>query len=243
LLRCYALVFEDVGQLLYLTVFGGLADSVDPCIFALYTSLLLSASIGGLKNVSKIAIAFISGVYLGYLLFGAMLKTIFNLASIPQWIFSIVLLGYGIAMLIHTHLESSEVFNPALCKEDRTVCKLAKKLRLGTIDPNKHGATGVALLGFIASFTLFPCSAQLYALFNFVTRSFGFTAWLPLACLYTAFFVLPLILISLAVIGLTRVSRIYGYVLSRQKIIKISASFIMIAIALHLLLTTKSLTP
>jgi len=216
-------------------------DSVDPCIFALYISLLLSASLGGLENVRKTATAFISSVYVGYLLFGALLKTVLNLASAPWWVFSVALLVYAIAMLIYSLLESGEeVLNPTLCREDRVVCKLVKRLRLDAIDPNKHGATGVALLGLVASFTLFPCTAQLYVLFNIVTKNLGFATWIPLACLYTAFFVLPLILISLAVVKLMKVSIVYSYALSKQRIVKIAASVMMIAIAIYLLLTAPS---
>lgn len=66
-------------------------------------------------------------------------------------------------MLIYTLLASDEGF-------DRAVCRLAKKLRLDAIDPNRCGVVGIVLLGFIASFTLMPCSAGLYVTFNIITK-------------------------------------------------------------------------
>ncbi len=71
----------------------------------------------------------------------------------------------------------------------------------------------------------------------------GFAAWLPLACLYTAFFVLPLIIIAVAVIGLTKISTLYKYALSKQRFIKIAASIIMMAIALYILFAAKGSIP
>jgi cytochrome c biogenesis protein CcdA len=139
-------------------------------------------------------------------------------------------------MLIYTLLASDEGF-------DIAVCRLAKKLRLDAIDPNRYGVVGIVLLGFIASFTLMPCSAGLYVTFNIITKDVGFAAWLPLACLYTAFFVLPLIIIAVAVIGLTKISTLYKYALSKQRFIKIAASIIMMAIALYILFAAKGSIP
>jgi cytochrome c-type biogenesis protein len=237
------LLVYDLWQIVSFIVFAALADSIDPCIFALYTSLLLSASIGGLKRVSRVATAFISSVYIGYLIFGAILKLLFNLTNPPRWVLSAILLCYGVAMLIYTLLASDEGFDIAVCREDRAVCRLAKKLRLDAIDPNRYGVVGIVLLGFIASFTLMPCSAGLYVTFNIITKDVGFAAWLPLACLYTAFFVLPLIIIAVAVIGLTKISPLYKYALSKQRFIKIAASIIMMAIALYILFTAKGSIP
>ena len=49
----------------------------------------------------------------------------------------------------------------------------------------------------------------------------SFYLLLPLAALYTFFFVLPLILISLTFIGFTKVNKIQTAILKRQKVIKL----------------------
>lgn len=220
----------DIRYLLTLIVFGALADSVDPCIFALYVSLLLASSIGGLKRVSKVATAFVSSVFVGYLVFGAILRLVVTSWQVPRWVLTIVLIVYAVAMLIYaTFFEGGG--NETVCREDRIACRIASSLKLDRFAKAETSTLGVSLLGFLASFTLLPCSAGMYIAFNFVTADLGLWAWLPLATLYTAIFVLPLVIITIAIIGLTKIKRVYEAALSKQRILKIAASIAMIAIA------------
>ncbi|MEM0027146.1 MAG: hypothetical protein QXD38_04345 [Ignisphaera sp.] len=225
----------DIGYLFTLIVFGALVDSVDPCIFALYISLLVTASVSGLKRVSKIALAFVSSVFVGYLVFGAILRMIVASWQFPRWLLSVVLIVYALAMLIYTIFFEGGG-NEVVCREDRIVCRIASSLKLDRFATAETSVLGVSLLGFLASFTLLPCSAGMYIAFNFVTADLGVWAWLPLAMLYTAIFILPLVLITIAVIGITKIRRVYEAALSRQRILKTIASIAMIAIAIWIYL-------
>ncbi|MEM0214054.1 MAG: hypothetical protein QW348_07355 [Ignisphaera sp.] len=221
----------DIRYLLTLIVFGALVDSIDPCIFALYISLLLTSSVSGLKRVLKIATAFVSSVFLGYLVFGAILRVIVVSWQVPRWVLTAVLIVYAIAMLIYTIFFEGEG-SEAVCREDRIACRIASSLKFDRFAKAETSILAVSLLGFLASFTLLPCSAGMYIAFNFVTANLGLWAWLPLAMLYTAIFVLPLVIITVAVIGLTKIKRVYEAALSKQRILKIAASIAMIAIAM-----------
>jgi len=223
----------SIWQLLTLIVFGALADSIDPCIFALYVSLLLSASLAGLKHIAKTAAAFVSSVYIGYLLFGVILKTLVASWTPPRWILSAILIVYALAMIVYTMFFEGEA-SEMVCREDRIECKIASTLNLNRFANTKTSVFIISVLGFVASFTLLPCSAGLYIVFNFVTANMELLLWFPLAMLYTAIFVSPLILIAIAVAGLTKIEKAYRYLLSRQRLFKVAASIAMIIIALIL---------
>jgi len=226
----------DWGYILSLIVLGGLADSLDPCIFALYTSILLTASAAGLRRISSVATSFICGVYIGYLIFGAVLRFVLGSFNPSSYVLSALLIAFSLAMLIYTLFFEEESVELGVCREDRVACRIANTLRLSKVDVGRYGALGAGAIGFVASLTLLPCSAGLYIAFNIVTLHMGFWAWLPLACLYTLFFIIPYALIAIAFIGITRVPKLYSFLLERQKPIKVGACIAMIGVALYLLL-------
>jgi cytochrome c biogenesis protein CcdA len=226
----------DWGYILSLVVLGGLADSLDPCIFALYTSILLTASVAGLRRVSSVATSFICGVYVGYLIFGSILRFMLRSFNPPSYALSALLIAFSLAMLIYTLFFEDGGAELGVCREDRVVCRIANALRLSRIDVGRYGALGAGAIGFVASLTLLPCSAGLYIAFNIVTLYMGFWSWLPLACLYTLFFIIPYVLIAIAFIGITRVPKLYSLLLERQKLIKVGACIAMIGVAIYLLL-------
>lgn len=219
----------DMPSLIGLTITYALIDSVDPCIYALYIALLAPFIIN-MKKLVATAACFIVSVFTGYLLFNAILRFILTILSPPRWVLSLVLVIYGSAVILYAYLFSKDR-DSDVCREDRPLCKFINMLK---INPNAISMIGVALLGFIASFTVLPCSAGMAIVFNVTTRSFGFWYWVPLAILYTAVFVLPLIALTLMIIGLTKIDLAYKLMLENQRWIKIGGGLLMICVAVFL---------
>lgn len=219
----------DIGSLLSLVVVYALIDSIDPCMYALYTSLMASF-IADMKRLISMTTTFLLSIFLGYLTFNAILKFVLFLAAPPRWILSIALSIYGLTIILYTIFSSrNKNDGEYICREDKPLCKFLNILK---INPGTLGLIGVAALGFVTSFTVLPCSAGMAIAFNAVTRNLGFITWIPLAVLYTLIFILPLIALTLVVLGLAKIDTVYKYLLENQVSIKVFGGLLMIVVAL-----------
>lgn len=215
-----------------------LIDSFDPCIFAIYSTLLISASMTSIKRALSVGLAFIASAYIGYFLFGILLR--YATLSLPRYILAIVTITYGIVMLLHTVMTGRVTGSENVCREDEVVCRIGRMLRLGAfID---RGAVIVFLIGFVAAFTLFPCTAGMYIVFNLLTVGLNFIEWISLTLLYVAVFILPLILILFSFVGITRFKAVHTLLIKHQKYVKLLGSVLLIVVSLYILLTSVSTT-
>lgn len=215
-----------------------LIDSFDPCIFAIYSTLLISASMTSVKRALSVGLAFIVSAYIGYFLFGILLRYV--TLSLPRYILAIVTVTYGIIMLLHTVMTSRVADNGNVCKEDELVCRIGKMLRIDVLVD--RGTVIIFLIGFVAAFTLFPCTAGMYIVFNLLTVGLNLIEWIPLTLLYVAVFVLPLVLILFSFVGITRFRTVHTLLIKHQKYVKLLGSVLLIAVSLYILLTSVSTT-
>lgn len=223
----------ELPSLIFMLVYWALIDSVDPCIFALFVSILISASLMNIRHVVKIGSTFIISTFLGYLAFGALLR--FLAGGLPRWLLGLATLSYGLVMLVNT-LKSKEADTQLfVCREDNLPCRIINALKLDKV--SRAEVLPTATLGVVASFTLLPCSAGLYILFNIVMIEYGFLTWLLLSLLYVAVFETPLILILLFFIGFSRTKRVNEALMSKQRAIKVVGSLTMIAVSIYILAT------
>ncbi|MEM1645529.1 MAG: hypothetical protein QXL96_06640 [Ignisphaera sp.] len=219
----------DIGSLLSLVIVYALIDSIDPCMYALYASLLASF-IANTRKLMAMAITFLLSIFLGYLMFNTILKIVLFLVAPPRWILSIALSIYGLLIILYTiFFSKNRNIESYVCREDRLLCKF---LNIIKIDLSTLSLIGIAALGFITSFTVLPCSAGMAIAFNVITRNLGFIAWIPLAILYTLIFILPLIALTLVVLGLAKIGAVYKYLLENQVLIKIFGGSLMLIVAI-----------
>lgn len=207
-----------------------LIDSVDPCIFAMYASILASSMLAGTREAVKVGSTFIASIYAGYFLFGLLLRV--ASMRLPVWLLATLVLAYGVVNLALA-LRGREGKRKLVCREDDIPCRLASAFNLAKL---VKSPLWIAVLGFIASFTLLPCSAGLYVLYQFVTGyyNYPFSLWIPLTMLYVAVFVLPLVLILLAFMGLSSVIKLHEVLLARERLVKVVGSAIMVSAAIYM---------
>ncbi|MCS7110782.1 MAG: hypothetical protein N3D82_05360 [Ignisphaera sp.] len=211
-----------------------LVDSFDPCIFAIYSTLLISASMISMHRIYRVGLAFITSSYTGYFLFGALLRYVS--LSLPRYILAMVTIVYGTIMFLHTIITQRMVRNDSMCREDEIVCRIGRVLKLDAF-VNK-GTTFAFLVGFVAAFTLFPCTAGMYIVFSILTAEFSFIEWLSLTLIYVTIFILPLILILLSFVGITRLKAVHHTILSHQECIKLMGSVLLIAVSIYIITTS-----
>ncbi len=213
---------------------SALVDSIDPCVFALFASMLISASLTNVSRVVKVGMVFILSAYLGYVAFGFILRHL--VISMPRYLIGLIMLAYGVVMLVYalftTRLDREEY----VCREDMLKCRLINALKLAKKPVTN--LTIVSLLGFAAAFTLFPCTAGLYILFNVIAIQYDMLTWLALTATYVAIFVTPLVLILTAFVGVTKVKEIQEKLLKHQNIVRVFGSVIMITASTYILVTS-----
>ncbi|MEM0109784.1 transmembrane electron transporter [Desulfurococcus sp.] len=214
-----------------------LIDSVDPCFFILYTGILISYVAGSMRKLVEISVVFILTVFTGYWVFGFLLRNVFSRVLVsPIYIF-IIMIIYGVSMIIYGFHDLAKERNSGgdeICREDMVECNLSRRIGLQKL-LETGGLIYIALTGFIASFTLLPCSAGMYIIYNMLTSDTPFPIWAFYTFLYTAIFVSPLVLITLIYIGIMK-TRIHEKLIKHQASLRILGGLIAVAIAVYVYL-------
>lgn len=213
-------------------VTSALIDSIDPCFYALYLSIIASTTLSNIRNVVKTAGAFLSSVYLGYLLFGFLLKSLASQVLIEKWQTGILLLLYGLALIAYTHLARNKDEKGGLCKEDKLECKVINKLGLA----RRFEIPYLVLLGLFSSLTILPCSAGLYIVYVVITTKYNILIWLPLTMLYVLVFISPLILMTAGLVGLARIGNILSIIMRHDRLFKTIGAVLALAAGIYLIL-------
>lgn len=210
-------------------------DSLDPCLFALFVSIMTSAASADVRALARMSASFISGVFCYYTLLGLLLRAALSQIAIDPEIFGALLMMYGSLMIFHGAMSLRRGEEPAVCRREDITCRLAGALKL--YETRVGGAATAFLIGFIAAAALLPCTAGMYVVYNYLLRDSGFVIWMVLTMLYNVIFVLPLLLISLLLITSTKVPEIYWIVSSKRDHIKIVGGFLGVLIALYIIYT------
>lgn len=219
----------DFASLIVMTVSSALIDSFDVCAFALFLSILMSAALIDVKHAYIVGWSFIGGVYTGYLALGLVLRNLVRV--LPVKLLASIMLIYGIAALVLSTRGGGR--SEVVCREDDIPCRLANALNLHRL---AKGVLPALVIGVIAAFTVMPCTANLYILYNIVTAPYGYSLWIPLTMLYVAVFVSPLIAILLTFIGIVRIDSVYRGIVKYEKYFKIVGALIIISAALYMLI-------
>lgn len=223
-----------ISELLWLIVTFALIDSIDPCVYTIFSLVLVSAMFINIRYAVKVGIVFVASLYFGYVVFGALLRYI--AVRLPSKILVALLLTYGFILLLHNFtLISKKEESELLCRENDIPCKVASIFKLDRL-VNK-GLPLVFVIGLVSSFTILPCSAGLYIAYNVITKNFELWVWLISTLLYVAIFISPLILLFIALIYVSKLKTVYNVVLKHERLFKITGSLIIISTAMYILLT------
>lgn len=175
-----------------------LADSVNPCTFAVFTALLFMAlfSLGRMKAVTT-GLFFILAIFIGYYILG--LGLLRSLALVPY--IDKVLAVLGLAMGAFSILRG---FKPRFKSPVPSSFRRFLEVRI-----SKSYTSPVAsfILGLIASFTLLPCSSGPYVVSLGLLSTFRDPVQAHLLLvLYNILFILPLVGILIAILASGRLA-------------------------------------
>lgn len=192
-----------------------LTDSVNPCTFVLYAVMLVSVSVSGSRGkVAAVGTAFVIAVMSGYLMLGLGLSEVASF--LPRQLILVIAFAYAAFIIVRAVRDLTRgpgSGEAVVCREDDPECKAG---RLARMFSRRVSILAAFAIGLLASFTLLPCSAGPYIAFAMIISTQSLIERLALLLAYNIVFVTPLILILVAMLGITKLSGV------RDKLIKYS---------------------
>ncbi|MDF1498635.1 MAG: cytochrome c biogenesis protein CcdA [Patescibacteria group bacterium] len=222
---------EKKEFLLPVVIVSGFLDGINPCAFAVllfFISFLFTLK-RTKKDIWKTGAVYILAIFLAYLAIGfglvgavMLIDEPHAMAKIGAWLVIIL----GIINIIGLLFPSFPV-----------------KLRIphvakGTIKNYVYKATlpSAFILGFFVGLCTFPCSGGIYvAIIGLLVSQTTYTAGIAYLILYNIMFVMPLVLILLALSNKKALETFSKYEQSKVPLIKIAGAGIMIALGVIIL--------
>ncbi len=188
-----------------LTVIGAaLVDSINPCAIAVLLILLAGLmAIGSKKRAIKAGLAFTLSIYIVYFLFGLGLFSALQITGLSFYFYKVI--GFLAIFIGLANLKDFFWYGKGFVMEiPRTWRPMLKKLLRSVTS-----VWGAFLMGFLVCLFELPCTGgpYLFVLGLLAQKTTQMQA-IPILLLYNLFFILPLIIIILAVkYGLTSVEK------------------------------------
>ena len=207
-----------------------LADSVNPCTFAVFTALLFIALHAlGKTKAALTGFSFILAVFVCYYILG--LGVIRVLAAIPHVEKVVALIGLAVGAF-----SIAQGLKPSF---KSPVPKLLRRFMEVQISKSYVNPVASFALGVVASFTLLPCSSGPYIVGVGLLSALNdpIQAYLLLT-VYNAIFVTPLIAILFAVLSSSAYARkIKAFRNTRLGVMELISGLLLVAVCIYLLLS------
>jgi cytochrome c biogenesis protein CcdA len=220
---------EKLGALSLLTVIGAaLVDSINPCAIAVLLILLGALlAAGDRKKALKSGLAFTVSIYIVYFLFGLGLFSAIQFSGLSYWFYRAV----GFLAIIIGLFNVKDYFwygKGGFVMEIPRGWRPAVKKLLGSVT----SPTGAFLMGFLVCLFELPCTGGPYIfILGLLAERATMAAAIPILLLYNIFFVLPLVIITLAMyFGLTSVERTSDWKDRNIRRLHLVAGIIMLAL-------------
>ncbi len=197
-------------------------DAFNPCFLTLYVIILLSVAAsstrgGSTKKLLVVGMSFTTAVFVGYYIMGIGLSVIFE--NVPRYVFPVIAFIDG-AWMIYSGLR------------DRGECKVCR-------EGERYSAASAAAafaLGLTATFTLLPCTAGPYLFFTSLASSYDIATRLGLLAIYNIVFILPLLIIMVALAGtVAKVEGIKEWVARNSYKVSVAGGAALIGIGIYTL--------
>jgi len=222
-----------------------LSDSINPCTIYLYVLLLLISSTMGLgkainsRKTLEIGLAFCLAVMLGYVLIGLSIINLLLLMLIPRQIFSAIAVIFGMYMIL-LHDKEKIIGKSRFVNLFRSLWRSARSQERLTYPIRFHFSKANTILfsiclGFLASFTILPCSAGPYIVFLGIVSGLPIHIAFPLVLYYNLLFISPLLIILiLFAMGLS-ITKIRNFIVTKGKLLSTISGVLLISIGIYLL--------
>jgi cytochrome c biogenesis protein CcdA len=216
-----------------------LADSVNPCAIAILTMVLVAIMIQNPEKKRKVlyaGIAFVTSVYIGYLIYGTIIIQFFKIFA--EWIresFSYVYNGLAILAMILGALNIKDYFSyqpGGIATEMPLFMRPKAKL----IIQKMTSPWGAFLIGFLVTLFLLPCTIGPYIIASGLLSQKGIIGALPWLIYYNLIFILPMLAITFIVyFGLSKVEDVEGWKARNIRRLHLIAGILLFVVGFSLL--------
>ncbi|MBU2562784.1 MAG: hypothetical protein KKF68_03935 [Nanoarchaeota archaeon] len=217
-----------------------LADSVNPCAIAILAMVLTSILIKNpdkRKKVLYTGIAFVTAIYLGYLIYGIIIIQFFkSFAEILRENSSTVFNGLAIfAMLLGAlHIKDFFMYNRGGIATEMPIWMRPKVKKI--ID-NIVSPSGAFIIGFLVTLFLLPCTIGPYIIASGLLAKLGIAGALPWLLYYNLIFILPmLVIVGMIYYGFSKVEEVSGWKERNIKILHLIAGILLFLVGFTLLI-------
>jgi len=211
-------------------IVAAIVDSINPCAFAVLIFLLLYlTTIGATRRTLKIGIVYIITVFIVYFLAGLGLLTAIQSLGWTRNIFYLAaLISIGAGLInIKDFFWYGKGFSLAIPES-----------RKGTIEKyiQKASLPAVIILGILVSMFELPCTGGVYlAILTLIAKN-AYNLAIPYLLLYNLIFVLPLIIILLAVYFGVSAEKAEKLRVEKRKWLRLIMGLVMLGLGLAMLL-------
>jgi len=217
-----------------------LADSVNPCAIAVLTMVLIAILTHNpekRKRVLYAGLAFISAVYIGYLIYGAVIIQFFNVfAELLRENATYIFNGLAIFAMVIGALNIKDYFSyqpGGLATEMPMWMRPYAKMIVNKMT----SPTGAFFIGFLVTIFLLPCTIGPYIIASGLLAQFGFIGALPWLLYYNLLFVLPMAAIVILVyFGFSHVQEVSGWKERNIRRLHLIAGLLLFIVGILLLL-------
>lgn len=208
-----------------LVISCALIDSVNPCAFAVLVFLLLSIILlESRRRVLIVGGAYIAAVFVFYLLSGIGLFAIVQGSGFSQVLFvaaAVLSIILGLVNIIDV-IRKNEGFILAIPASKKEV--IERYISTASLP-------AAFVLGILVGIFELPCTGGIYlAILSMMSRTLMFSQGLPYLLLYNFIFVLPLIVILLAVSFGLSPERVNSWHLKNRRLLRLAIGIAMVAI-------------
>jgi len=215
---------------------AGLIDGVNPCAFAVLIFMVsyLTRVVGSKGKIAVTGIAYISSVYITYLIIGLGLLNVVRIPVISNTIYLVA----GFIALITGILNIKDFFwygagfslkIPSSQKE-----RISKWVKKGTIP-------AAIILGLMVSMFELPCTGAVYfAILSMLGQSSTFTAAINYLLLYNLMFVLPLIIMFGAILGGYSITKAKTFKEDHKDVMRLLSGLLLVGLGVWMLFSTYS---
>ncbi|MFZ1971146.1 MAG: hypothetical protein WAU65_03140 [Candidatus Nanoarchaeia archaeon] len=217
-----------------------LADSVNPCAFAVLMMVLLSILINNPSKRKKVllgGLAFCLAVFLEYLFYGIIIVPFFRtFASILRENSVYFYDALGIISMTVGALNVKEFFNYKK-GEFATEMPLSFRPKVKKIIEKITSPLGAFIVGFVVTLFLLPCTIGPYIIASGLLSNLGILGALPWLLYYNFLFVLPMLIITLLIhYGFTKIENVSEWRDRNIKLMHLIAGILMFLVGIAVLI-------
>jgi len=222
---------KKVSLTISAVIVAALADSINPCAFAVLIFLLMYlSSIASKKRMLKIGITYIITIFSVYFLSGLGIFVFVQGFGISRIVFNIAAIVSIIAGLINVKDFFWYGKGISLVIPEKARPLTEKYIKLASLP-------AAILLGILVSLFELPCTGGVYlAILSLLANNLTQTAAIPWLLFYNLIFILPLVVILTAVVFGYEAGKADKIRLEKRKWLKLIMGLIMIGLGLAMIL-------